>query len=104
MWSSTSDKLNLGEVYPVEFPWYYRMVDWAPKMTINRENLTKDDYFVWSRDWKKYYDKRMEATWKDTIEGTWWKWKVNEVKNPTEEEVKESEELVDNSSSERLIW
>lgn len=83
-WSSQSDKLNLWKPFAVELPWYYRLVDWVPKMTLCESDLDKKvDVFVWNRNWIKYYEKRKEATWKDKLEDTRWN---DELKNIANEE------------------
>lgn len=98
MWNSKSDKLNLWKPFPVELPWYYRLVDWVPKMTTNESDFDpKIDYFVWDRNRKEYRQKRMEATWKESPEDTRW-WPLKEEteeetdENPTPENHSESEE------------
>ena len=94
-WSSQSDKLNLWKPFAVELPWYYRLVDWVPKMTLCESDLDKKvDVFVWNRNRNKYYEKRKEATWKETVEETRWDDELKEEndENQTPENHSESEE------------
>ena len=104
MWSDENGKLNLWKPFPVELPWYYRLVDWVPKMTLNESDLDmKKDVYVWSRDWNWYYEKRKEATWKDNLEDTRWDEELKEEKkeeSETEEETDENPTPENHSESE----
>lgn len=89
MWSSTSDKLNLWKPFAVELPWYYRLIDWIPKMTINECDIDPSiDYFVWNRDWKEYWRRRIEATWWEKPEDT----RVHDELKEEKKEESETEE------------
>ena len=94
MWSSTSDKLNLWKPFAVELPWYYRLVDWVPKMTINESELDmKKDVYVWDRNRKEYREKRQEATWWEKPEDT-------RVHDELKEEIHEDPESEEESTEE----
>lgn len=71
MWSDKTWK-NKSFWTPIKItlPWYYRMVDWVPKLIVSEKELKPWDTFVWNRDWKQYREKRQEATWWEKPEDT----------------------------------
>ncbi len=82
---------SLWKAFEITLPWYYRMIDWVPKLIISEKDLKPWDTFVWNRDWDEYWEKRKEATWSETKEGTF---AHDELKNI------EKEENVDNLNEE----
>ena len=93
--SWTNPNLKIWKRIEVPLPWYYRINEkWELVMAWTDNELSKDHVFIWSRDWKEYYDKRIEAVWWKKLEDTRVHDELKEEtdENPTPENHSESEE------------
>ena len=98
MWSDKSWKnVWLWRPFKITLPWYYRMIDWVPKLIVSQIDLKPWDTFVWDRDFKKYYEKRIEAVWWEKLEDTR---THDELKNDEESNEEESSEQENDSEEE----
>lgn len=98
MWSDRTWKnKSFGEPIKITLPWYYRMINWVPKLILSENDLQPWDTFVWNRDFKWFYEKKIEAVWWEKLEDTRTDTsKVVDIKNPTEEQLKEAEKELEN--------
>ena len=71
MWSDKTWKnTSFWTPFKITLPWYYRMINWTPKLVLSEKDLQPWDVFVWDRDWNQYYQKRIEAVWWEKLEDT----------------------------------
>lgn len=94
MWSDKTWKNKSFWVpFKITLPWYYRMVNWVPKLIVSDKDLKPWDVFVWDRNRKEYREKRQEATWWEKPEDTRVHDELKEEtdENPTPENHSESE-------------
>lgn len=98
MWSDKTWKnIWLWKPFKITLPWYYRMIDWVPKLILSEKELKKWDMFVWNRNRKEYREKRQEATWWEKPEDT----RVHdELKEEKKEESETEEETDENPTPE----
>lgn len=98
MWSDKTWKnVWLWRPFEIRLPWYYRMVEWVPKLIVSENDLKPWDTYVWNRDWKWYYEKRIEAVWWEKLEDT----RVHdELKEEKKEESETEEETDENPTPE----
>lgn len=92
--SSTNPNLKIWKRISVPLPWYYRINEnWELVMAWTDNELTNEHVFIWSRDWKEYYDKRIEAVWWEKLEDT-------RTHNELKEEKKEESETEESETEE----
>ena len=94
MWSDKTWKnVCLWNPFEITLPWFYRMIDWVPKLIVLKEDLKPWDTFVWNRDFEWYYQKRIETVWWEKLEDTRVHDELKEAEtdeNPTPENHSES--------------